>query len=45
MNSKSQSQKIKYGISFEWAVLVFEDPMLLTLPDEHSDNDRWRTTG
>ena len=45
MNPKSQSQKIKHGISFELAALVFEDRMLLTLPDEHSDDDRWRTIG
>ncbi len=42
---KAKANRAKHGISFELAVLVFEDPMLLTLPDDHSDDDRWRTIG
>ena len=42
---KAKANKIKHGVSFELAVLVFDDPLLLTLPDDHSDADRWRTIG
>lgn len=42
---KAKANKIKHGVSFELAVLVFEDPALLTFPDDHSDDDRWRSIG
>ena len=42
---KAAANKAKHDISFETAVLVFDDPMRLTVPDEHSDADRWRTFG
>jgi uncharacterized DUF497 family protein len=35
----------KHRVSFEAAVLVFDDPMLLSEPDPHPDNDRWRVIG
>lgn len=35
----------KHRVSFEAAAMVFDDPMLLSEPDPHPDEDRWRTTG
>lgn len=32
-------------MSFEAAVLVFDDPMLFVSPDPHPDSDRWRVIG
>lgn len=26
-------------------MLVFDDPMLISLPDSHSDGERWRVIG
>ncbi len=42
---KAQTNLRKHSVSFEAAVLVFDDPMLLTSPDPHADDDRWRTIG
>lgn len=35
----------KHGVSFEAAKLIFSDPLHESVPDDHSDNDRWRTIG
>jgi uncharacterized protein len=32
-------------VSFEIAELVFGDPLALTLPDPHPEEERWRTIG
>jgi uncharacterized protein len=43
--NKAKSNLQKHGVSFEAAVLVFDDPMLLCEPDPHRDGDRWRVVG
>jgi uncharacterized protein len=42
---KAAANYRKHGIRFETAVQVFEDAFLLTVPDPHPDDDRWRTVG
>ncbi|MFO1061524.1 MAG: BrnT family toxin [Dongiaceae bacterium] len=42
---KAASNRAKHGVSFETAVLVFDDPLHLSLPDPHPDGDRWNTIG
>jgi uncharacterized DUF497 family protein len=32
-------------LSFETAVLVFDDPLHASRPDPHPDGDRWHTIG
>jgi len=42
---KAAANKLKHGVSFDLATLVFDDPMHLSLPDPHPDGDRWQTIG
>ena len=44
---KASSNKIKHGVSFEQACIVFKDPMAITIYDDsHSETeDRWITLG
>lgn len=42
---KARANVAKHGISFEMAVLVFDDPMQVTFPNDHPDDDRWETYG
>ena len=42
---KSRTNRQKHGISFETAVLVFNDPLALTFADPYADEERWRTVG
>jgi hypothetical protein len=42
---KAAANLAKHGVSFELAARIFEDPLSLTVPDPHSDGDRWRTLG
>jgi uncharacterized DUF497 family protein len=42
---KNLANKRKHGLSFEIAVLVFDDPLMASRPDPHSDGDRWQTLG
>jgi len=42
---KAKSNKAKHGISFETAVLVFDDPLHVTFPNDHPDANRWETFG
>jgi len=42
---KAESNHRKHRVRFEMAVLVFDDPLLLTQPDPHPDGDRWRSIG
>ncbi|MGZ8286479.1 MAG: BrnT family toxin [Allosphingosinicella sp.] len=42
---KARQNVEKHGVSFEAASLVFHDPMLISEPDPHSDEDRWRVIG
>jgi uncharacterized protein len=42
---KAVANRAKHRVSFETAVLVFEDPLHASTPDPHPDGDRWRTVG
>ena len=42
---KAAANKTKHGVSFELAVLVFDDPLHLSQLDSHPDGDRWQTIG
>jgi uncharacterized protein len=42
---KARANVEKHGVSFEAAVLVFDDPMLISEPDPHPDGDRWQVIG
>ena len=42
---KSAANRSKHGLSFETAVLVFDDPLHASKPDPHPDGQRWRTVG
>jgi uncharacterized DUF497 family protein len=43
--NKAAANRAKHGVSFETAVLVFDDPLHASKPDPHPDEDRWRTMG
>lgn len=42
---KAAANRSKHGLSFETAVLVFDDPFHASRPDPHPDGDRWQTMG
>ena len=43
---KSRSNRAKHKVSFETAVLVFEDPYALSIPDGIVEGEqRWQTLG
>jgi uncharacterized DUF497 family protein len=42
---KATANRAKHGLSFETAVLVFDDPLHASRPDPHPDGDRWHTVG
>ena len=42
---KAAANRAKHGLSFETAVLVFDDPLHASRPDTHPDGDRWQTIG
>jgi len=42
---KNRTNKVDHRVSFEFAVLVFDDPLALTRHDPHPDGDRWQTIG
>ena len=44
-DDKNRSNKAKHGLSFETAVLVFDDPLALSRPDPLPQDDRWQTVG
>jgi uncharacterized protein len=44
-DDKARSNLEKHGVSFEAAVLVFDDPMLFCEPDPHPYEERWRVIG
>ncbi len=43
--AKNRTNRRKHGVSFETAILVFDDPMVASRPDPHSDGDRWQSLG
>jgi uncharacterized DUF497 family protein len=42
---KAAINRVKHGLSFDTASLVFNDPFHASKPDPHPDDDRWRTIG
>jgi uncharacterized protein len=42
---KAATNRVKHGLSFETAALVFDDPLHASKPDPHPDGDRWQTIG
>ena len=42
---KSAANRRKHGLSFDTAVLVFDDLLHASKPDPHPDADRWHTIG
>jgi uncharacterized protein len=42
---KAKANRAKHGLSFETAVLGFDDPLHVSRPDPHPDGDRWHTIG
>lgn len=42
---KAAANRLKPGLSFEPAVLVFDDPLQVSRPDAHPDDDPWHTIG
>jgi uncharacterized protein len=42
-DTKSKTNRVKHGISFDYAKLVFDDPHLIDRPDETVDYDEERT--
>ncbi len=43
--NKAVSNRRKHGLSFETAMLVFDDPFHASRLDAHPDGDRWHTIG
>jgi uncharacterized DUF497 family protein len=43
--AKAAANHSKHGLSFETAVLVFDDPFHASKLDPHPDGDRWQTIG
>jgi uncharacterized DUF497 family protein len=42
---KSAANRVKHGLSFQTAILVFDDPLHASKLDPHPDGDRWHTIG
>jgi uncharacterized protein len=42
---KNRSNLQKHKVSFERAVLVFDDPLALSVPDDYELEERWKTMG
>jgi uncharacterized protein len=42
---KAAAIRLKHGLSFETAVLMFDDSLHASRPDPHPDGDRWPTIG
>ena len=44
--SKNRTNRLKHGVGFEIARLVFEDPFHVSVPDRHEHGEeRWNTIG
>lgn len=44
-DAKNKANKLKHGLSFENAQLVFDDPLAASRPDPYPDEERWQTIG
>lgn len=43
--AKNKANKLKHGLSFETAQLVFNDPLAASRRDPYPDEERWQTIG
>lgn len=44
--AKNRVNRLKHGVSFETAQLVFDDPLHVSVPDRHEHGEeRWKTIG
>jgi uncharacterized DUF497 family protein len=44
--AKNRANRLKHGVSFETARLVFDDPFHISVPDRHEHGEeRWTTVG
>jgi hypothetical protein len=43
--NKAAANRVNHGLSFETAMLAFDDPLHASKPDIHPDGDRWHTIG
>lgn len=44
-DAKNKANKLKHGLSFETAQLVFNDPLAASRRDPYPDEERWQTIG
>ena len=44
-SSKNETNRRTHGLSFETAMLVFDDPLAATIEDPYPGEQRWRTMG
>ena len=44
-SDKDRANKIKHGLGFGTARLVFDDPLAATRRDSYPDEERWQTIG
>lgn len=44
-HGKNLINRRKHGLSFETAVLVFDDPLAASRHDPHPHEERWQTIG
>ena len=42
---KAVANRVKHGLSFEIAMMIFDDPLHASRPDPHPESDRWQTIG
>jgi uncharacterized DUF497 family protein len=43
--AKNKANKLKHGLSFETAQLVFDDPHAISRRDPFPEEERWQTVG
>ena len=44
-HSKNLANRVKHGLGFETAQLVFDDPLAASRQEPHPDEERWQTIG
>jgi len=44
-DAKNKANKLKHGLGFETAQLVFNDPLAVSRCDPYPDEERWQTIG
>ena len=43
--TKNRANKLKHGLSFETAQLIFDDPLAASRRDPYPNEERWQTLG